>query len=393
MKTFKHFLFSVIIVFVLTNAGWGQIISQYVETNSGSVPKGIEICNNTDNIINFATTPLVIAQGTNGAALADIAATTINTGTLGIGEVLVIGTSDIGTYLTNQGLTDVTFLSYTFTFNGDDALAVKLNNTITDVFGNPGSDPGTSWSGSGVNTANQNIAILLSVSGGDLDGWTDPSLRFSTISTTPATLPEGLSGFGIAPTQFLPVTLSAFNYSVVGRNIKLNWTTTEEINNSGFDVQKSVITDQGTEIWEKIGFVEGKGTKNTPTSYSFEDRNMNTGKYMYRLKQVDFNGNYEYFELNGEVEIGVPRKYDVSQNYPNPFNPVTKINFDLPENGLVNIRLYDMLGREVAVIVNEVRNAGYHTVQFDGSKLSSGIYFYKMSAGKFNGIKKMSLIK
>ena len=125
-----------------------------------------------------------------------------------------------------------------------------------------------------------------------------------------------------------------------------------------------------------------------------QDRNLQTGKYKYRLKQIDNNGNYEYFALNGEVEIGVPKKFDLSQNYPNPFNPVTKINFDLPENGLVNLRLYDMLGREVANIVNnEYRTAGYYTVNFDASKLSSGIYFYRMNAGSFSGIKKMAVIK
>ncbi len=190
----------------------------------------------------------------------------------------------------------------------------------------------------------------------------------------------------------LPVNLQSFNSNISGNNVKLLWKTVEEINNSGFDVERAEVRSQNLEF-SKIGFVEGKGTKNTSTSYSFEDKNLQSGKYKYRLKQIDYNGNYEYFELNGEVEVGVPNKFDMSQNYPNPFNPVTKINFDLPENGLVNIRLYDMLGREVAVIVNEVRSAGYHTVQFDASKLSSGVYFYKMNAGKFSGVKKMSIIK
>jgi len=188
----------------------------------------------------------------------------------------------------------------------------------------------------------------------------------------------------------LPVTLSSLNSVVIDRNIKLNWTTASEINNSGFNVERMITTGN---TWEKIGYVQGHGTVNTPTNYSFEDRNLQTGKYKYRLKQVDVNGNFEYFALNGEVEIGVPKKFDLSQNYPNPFNPVTKINFDLPENGLVNLRLYDMLGREVATLVNEVRTAGYYTVNFDASKLSSGIYFYRMNAGKFSSIKKMAVIK
>ena len=197
------------------------------------------------------------------------------------------------------------------------------------------------------------------------------------------------NGLGDNP---LPVVLSSFSSSVINRNVRINWITLYELNNAGFEVERAEVRSQNLEF-SKIGFINGHGTANTPTSYSFEDKNLNTGKYKYRLKQIDHNGNYEYFELNGEVEVGVPKKYDISQNYPNPFNPVTKINFDLPENGLVNIRLYDMLGREVAVLVNEVRNAGYYTVQFDASKLSSGIYFYKMNAGKFSGIKKMAVIK
>ena len=200
------------------------------------------------------------------------------------------------------------------------------------------------------------------------------------------------SPIGVGPDiGTLPVALSSLNSAVAGRTIRLNWTTASEINNTGFDVERMNIVDNN---WSKVTFVAGHGTVNTPTNYSFEDRNLQTGKYKYRLKQIDNNGNYEYFALNGEVEIGVPKKFDLSQNYPNPFNPVTKINFDLPENGLVNLRLYDMLGREVANIVNnEYRTAGYYTVNFDASKLSSGIYFYRMNAGSFSGIKKMAVIK
>lgn len=192
----------------------------------------------------------------------------------------------------------------------------------------------------------------------------------------------------------MPVNLSSLSSIAIGKNnIKLNWTTASELNNSGFEVERAEVRSQNSEF-SKIGFISGNGTKNTPTNYSFEDRNLQTGKYKYRLKQIDNNGNFEYFALNGEVEIGVPKKFDLSQNYPNPFNPVTKINFDLPENGLVNLRLYDMLGREVANIVNnEYRTAGYYTVNFDASKLSSGIYFYRMNAGSFSGIKKMAVIK
>ncbi|MFA7361609.1 MAG: T9SS type A sorting domain-containing protein [Candidatus Kapaibacterium sp.] len=226
--------------------------------------------------------------------------------------------------------------------------------------------------------------------------WTTSGLPVDVSASDPRSITNNTTHFSywvVSPEDSpMPVALSSFNSNITGRNVKLSWVTETELNNAGFEVERAEVGSQKSEF-SKIGYIQGNGTKNTSTSYSFEDKNLNTGKYKYRLKQIDHNGNYEYFELNGEVEVGVPKKFDLSQNYPNPFNPVTKINFDLPENGLVNIRLYDMLGREVAVIVNEVRNAGYHTVQFDASKLSSGIYFYRMNAGKFNGIKKMAVIK
>src|SRR5690606_14590747 len=116
-----------------TTTGWGQIISQYTETNSGSTPKGIEVWNNTGATLDFSANNLIIQQGTNGAALADIAGTLVNSGSLAPGEVMVIGTTDMGTYLINEGLSGVTFVSFGFIFNGDDALAVKYGGVVTDI--------------------------------------------------------------------------------------------------------------------------------------------------------------------------------------------------------------------------------------------------------------------
>lgn len=194
-KNFLKIALLVVSILMLTTTH-SQIISQYVETDSGTTPKGIEIWNNTGSTLDFATNNLVIEKGANSAApSADI---TISSGTLSPGEVMVIGTSDMGTYLTDQGL-GVTFVLKAFTFNGDDSLVVKYGATTTDTFGNPGNDPGSAWSGSGVSTANQNIRLLNDITTGDTDGWTDPSTRFTTVSSSPATLPAGLSGFGIPP--------------------------------------------------------------------------------------------------------------------------------------------------------------------------------------------------
>jgi len=203
--------------------------------------------------------------------------------------------------------------------------------------------------------------------------------------------PSGTSGddFIIQGTTPLPVKLSLFNSNVKTNNIFLNWITSEEENNSGFDIERKRVNGE----WKKIGFVHGNGTKNSESYYSFEDRNLATGKYHYRLKQIDYNGNYEYFDLEGIVEVGVPSKFNLSQNYPNPFNPVTKINYDLPVSGLVTLTIYDILGKEVTTIVNEFKEAGYYSVSFDASELTSGVYFYKLVSGNNSAVKKLVVLK
>lgn len=194
----------------------------------------------------------------------------------------------------------------------------------------------------------------------------------------------------------LPVELISFTSSISlkGRDVTLLWKTDKEINNSGFNVERKI---SGTTEWEKIGFREGKGTVNIPTNYSFEDKKLQTGKYIYRLKQIDYNGSFVYYDLNNEVEIALPKKYNLSQNYPNPFNPSTMIDFDLPFDSKVSLILYDMTGREVKTLVNDTRTAGYYTVNFNASSLASGMYFYRImtkSVGKdFVATKKMMLIK
>ena len=120
---------------------------------------------------------------------------------------------------------------------------------------------------------------------------------------------------------------------------------------------------------------------------------MVSGKYNYRLKQVDFNGNFEYHNLNSEIEIGTPGKFDLSQNYPNPFNPSTNISFDLASDGFVSVKIFDYLGREVSSLVNDFRTAGYYSVDFNAANMSSGVCFYKLESNGFSKVMKMSLIK
>jgi len=192
----------------------------------------------------------------------------------------------------------------------------------------------------------------------------------------------------------LPVELISFEAAVDRRDVTLFWTTASEINNSGFEIERRIVNEGITRVWEKIGFVRGSGTTFTPTNYSFKDAELSTGKYNYRLKQIDLNGIYEYYDLRNEVVIGIKVEYKLSQNYPNPFNPTTKIDYELHDDGMVNIKLYDLSGKELRTILNEARTAGYYTLEFNAEDLSSGVYIYRMEVdGILKDTKQMILLK
>ena len=156
------------------------------------------------------------------------------------------------------------------------------------------------------------------------------------------------------------------------------WVTEIELNNSGFNIERKLIKDG--EVWKKLAFIPGNGTTSQPKGYLYEDKKLNKGIYKYRLKQIDYNGNYEYFELANDIVIAPPNKFELGQNYPNPSNPKSKIDFQLPFRGIVTIRVFDALGQEVSTIINELKDAGYYTAEFDGSRIASGVYFYRIEA-------------
>ena len=191
--------------------------------------------------------------------------------------------------------------------------------------------------------------------------------------------------------QPLSIELTSFTGNVGNKtDVTLNWITATETNNKGFDIERSVNT---SDTWVKVGYIEGKGTTTTLTSYRFNDLKLNTGKYNYRLKQIDYNGNFKYYDLNEIIEIGIPNKYDISQNYPNPFNPATNIRYDLPKNGFVKLIVFDALGREIESLVNKNQSAGTYEITFVASQFPSGVYFYKLTTNEFSDTKKMVLLK
>lgn len=169
----------------------------------------------------------------------------------------------------------------------------------------------------------------------------------------------------------------------------LNWETKTEISNYGFDIER--LAEQNNE-WMKIGFVNGSGNSNSPKQYSFTDNNVNSGKYSYRLKQIDSDGKYEYSRTI-KVVIGTPNNFVLNQNYPNPFNPVTNIEYAIDSKQYTILKVYDVLGNEVAILVTEDKEAGSYEVEFDASSLTSGVYFYRLQAGSYIATKKMMLMK
>lgn len=187
----------------------------------------------------------------------------------------------------------------------------------------------------------------------------------------------------------LPIELSSFTSQVTGNTVNLYWATASEHNNSGFKIERK---QAGSTEWAVVGNVSGHGTTSSPQTYTYADR-ITSGIYNYRLKQTDYNGTYEYFNLQQEVVIGNPQTFHLSQNYPNPFNPNTAITFNLPVSGLVELKVFDISGKEVATLLKEDRTAGYYSVDFNASTLSSGTYFYRLTVGNFSAIKKMTLIK
>jgi Secretion system C-terminal sorting domain len=203
--------------------------------------------------------------------------------------------------------------------------------------------------------------------------------------------PWQLGTFTDLNTTPLPVQLSSFTALANNNTVNLTWNTATEVNNYGFDVQRMTEGSPNSD-WTKVGFVAGSGNSNSPKTYSFTDNNLTGGtKFLYRLKQTDIDGSFEYSDT---VEVTIAAQYALYQNYPNPFNPTTIIKFDIPQASRVSLIIYNILGAKVATLVNnESLSAGLHSATFDGRSLASGTYIYRLQAGNYVQIKKMLLLK
>ncbi|MBZ0200797.1 MAG: T9SS type A sorting domain-containing protein [Ignavibacteriaceae bacterium] len=191
------------------------------------------------------------------------------------------------------------------------------------------------------------------------------------------------------PSGYVPVELATFDAVVDGNNVDLRWATATETNNRGFEVERQF--ENGS--FSKIAFVDGKGTTTDLNSYTYTDKVNQLGAYSYRLKQVDFDGTFEYSNIVQVNVNAIPGEYTLAQNYPNPFNPTTSLTYNIPENGNVSLSVFNLLGEKVAQLVNTMQTAGTHTVNFNASSLASGTYIYTLNVNGNNITKKMVLMK
>ncbi len=350
-----------------------------------------------------------VAQTSNTANdLLGVKFTDTNTGFAVGGTGTIIGTTNGGmnwvvqTSGTAQHLQSVSFI------DANSGFVVGGSGTILKT-----TNGGTSWATQTSGTANVLKSVCFTdANNGTIAGFSGTVLRTVNGGTTWSVQTTGVANHyvGISFSDAnngsvvsnsavyrtnngsLPVELTSFAASINKNVVVLQWKTATETNNYGFELEKSKMGEGRSEMWEKIGFVEGNGTTNAPRSYSFTDKSAN-GKTSYRLKQIDRDGKFEYSQSVEVTASSTPKEFGLEQNYPNPFNPTTAISYQLSANSFTTLIIYDAIGREVATLVNEVKEAGTYSTQFDGAKLSSGVYFAKLTSSGKTQMKKLLLLK
>jgi hypothetical protein len=221
--------------------------------------------------------------------------------------------------------------------------------------------------------------ILHSVSGGNTGDVVDAEIGIDNIT---------------AAENPLPVELVSFSANQNAGNVVLNWVTSSETNNLGFEIERKLYKNETEENWRTVGFKEGAGSTTNEKSYVYYDvvDKINADKIAYRLKQIDFNGSFTYSNAVYIEKIS-PFNFSLEQNFPNPFNPATNFEYRISDFVLITLRVYDVLGNEVAIIVNEQKEPGNYKIKFDASSLVSGVYYYQIVAGNFSETKKMILLR
>ena len=195
----------------------------------------------------------------------------------------------------------------------------------------------------------------------------------------------------------LPVQMINFVAVSSLNEVRLSWNTATEVDNDGFEVERRSVNPQSalnTPQWERLAFIPGAGTSTSERSYSYTDGGLAPGRYAYRIKQIDRSGAYTYYR-EAEVEIGAaPKEFTLNDAYPNPFNPSTTINFTLGTSARAELKVYDVLGREIATLFDDMAEAGrVNRVQWNAAGIPSGMYFARLESGGMSAMKKLVLLK
>ena len=193
----------------------------------------------------------------------------------------------------------------------------------------------------------------------------------------------------ILSNSIVPVELTSFTSTISKNSVTIKWSTATEKNNYGFEIERKDLKSE----FKRIGFIKGKGTTTELSNYSYSDNNLAPNAYNYRIKQIDYDGNYQYYYLANEVNLQYMLTYSLEQNYPNPFNPSTTIKYAIAKAGIVTLKLYDILGKEKEVLVNERKEPGNYVYEFKNLNLSSGVYFYTLKTNDYIQTKKMVVLK
>lgn len=346
--------------------------------------------------------PANISSGGPGGA-ADSYMLLTSTGTVGAGSKLVV--QNTTQWIGNYTLAGITKVSMHVKNAGSNSLLLRVV-LIGSGGGCSSINAVTVPVGSGW------ISIAFPVTATDLTGGTVSTTLTSVTemriihSTSPSTSGTAIAAqLGIdditAAATPLPVEMQSFTAMVRGESVILGWSTATETNSYGFEIDRSEIDAQSVaanqqvsiDQWDTVGFVKGAGTTATRHTYSFLDNPVESGTYRYRIKQIDTDGSLR-FSASAEVAVTNPRQFVLIQNYPNPFNPSTLISYSITRSARVTLRVYNLLGQEVATLMDEEQSAGSYKIAFDGAKLSSGIYFYRLSTtNRISAVKKMLLLK
>lgn len=315
----------------------------------------------------------VDAAGRSGATIgSELGGTTLSAGVYNSAATFAI----TGTLTLNGNATDIFIFQASSTLITATDSRVTLNGVLwTNVFWQVGSS-----STLGVNSVFEGTIMANTSITANTGATVHGRLLAGAVTATGAVV--------LNANTALPVELTSFSVALKNNVIELNWNTATEVNNYGFEIERS----KDNTNFEIIGFVKGSGNSNSAKDYFFTDKPTLYGKYFYRLKQIDTDGAFEYSTVV-ETDFKLLQTFELSQNYPNPFNPTTKISYSIPVDSRVQLLIYEITGELVKSLVNEDQTAGIYTIQFNAADLSSGIYFYKISANDFLQIKKMSVIK